>query len=318
MCGIFGGVGRWSPDKLKILALLNEKRGADSWGLLNQDYIYKDTGPIGSALRVKKFEKIYHDKSPYLLGHTRLKTFGAITIENAHPFKKGSVIGAHNGQVYSTYEASEALDVEYADWNVDSELIFQALSTDPKKINDLEGYGAIWWIDYNEPTKLNLWRDGGPLSYARGDKAFYFSSDENHLKVLGYPVTEFKENIVYSLDINNLQIRKKDKMEFKTRTYTYQSKSKWDKKRGAWTNHQGKVWDFETQTYVDPDDDKFNPPLLPKPSKNVEIKTDEKPDTQCSLIHDLEPAEISDWYEEWPPSRFPRVQRGLSKILKGV
>jgi hypothetical protein len=48
MCGLFGSIGNYNEDKLKLLCLLNETRGTHSTGIFykyfdnEQGYLYKD------------------------------------------------------------------------------------------------------------------------------------------------------------------------------------------------------------------------------------------------------------------------------------
>lgn len=189
MCGIFGL--DFKKDSIKegrrnvlgcILASNNDNRGGHSWGLLNMPL--NETWNVNYGIGRIRHHASQVIKSPRLFGHTRFATVGAIKIENCHPFEIGDIVGAHNGGI-SNYKS---LCGQYGrDFQVDSMHIFAHLNED-LPLTELEGYGAIEWVNKKEPEQINLCRfSGGSLSiagigkYGSFIRGVVWSSDVNHL-----------------------------------------------------------------------------------------------------------------------------------------
>jgi len=115
MCGIFGAIGSYSTDKLKILALLNERRGQHSCGFFDGRFLVKEPKPISKMLKHPKLSTV---RPQFVFGHARFATTGTISQRNAHPFQYGRITGAHNGVVYNFG------DLKQSGMEVDSESIF--------------------------------------------------------------------------------------------------------------------------------------------------------------------------------------------------
>lgn len=193
MCGIFGynfKEGTISEGRRAILgnnlARLNDKRGGHSWGVCSIDGQSTD---INKGLGDMADHAWHLADAKFVMAHTRYATIGAKTVENAHPFEIGNIIGAHNGGVTNHNE----LDKKYKrTTTVDSQHLFYHLN-DELPFGDIEGYGAIEWLRKDE-LAANVQRvflsrlKGGMLAiFGIGDPSadksdgIVWSSDEKHL-----------------------------------------------------------------------------------------------------------------------------------------
>lgn len=182
MCGLYGWILNDAPkQKIERLAMslpiLNTERGRDSWGvyLPDADKIVKAVGVItNNGIDVIA-------RRATVLGHTRQASQGAITKQNAHPFRFGNVIGAHNGVLWNHDELNEK---HARAFEVDSMHIFAHLA-DRKDMSDIQGSGAIWWY---QDERVHFTRFGGHLSVAGIEQngkglGVVFSSEQRHLDV---------------------------------------------------------------------------------------------------------------------------------------
>lgn len=193
MCGIFGysfKEGAITAGRRAILgnnlARLNDRRGGHSWGVCSIEdgdtNITRGLGDMGDHAYTLA-------DAPFILAHTRYATIGAKTVENAHPFEIGNIIGAHNGGVVNHFE----LDKKYKrDCKVDSMHFFHHLDAD-LPFGDIEGYGSIEWLRRDELNNglarifLSRMKGGMLAIFGIGDPAapksdgIVWSSDEKHL-----------------------------------------------------------------------------------------------------------------------------------------
>lgn len=228
MCGIFGWSFKESffnknYDKIRfmgyLLCRLNDKRGGHSWGWYDLENINRDLGDI-----TEDFLKL--EIKSTILAHTRYASTGAKTIENAHPFEIGDIIGAHNGMVYNHLEMNQKYPAR--DCSVDSQHIFWHIS-EQLNLSELEGYGAIWFTKKDD-NRIYLGKfNSGVLAIAKVmDKkenqiGTVFSSDKDHLshalQISGFNFIEYQvnnKNLYYIK--NNILYITKEQLDISKRT----------------------------------------------------------------------------------------------------
>ena len=239
MCGLYG----YSTNKekslseeqkdtreriIKSLAIAMEERGTDSSGMafIKNDKFSMAKAAIYSTkfLEKKAVKKMLADKPELILGHTRMATSGIVNKENAHPFIKGSIIGAHNGIVSNQLEINGKVDV-------DSEVIFLLLDKSKndfkKTFKRLSGSFAITWIDTIDPNTVYFVTHENPLAlvYVSELKTIFWASTGISLKTCLMATVGLnkrniwspKENTVYKIS-PNLRISK-HKIKFKKSIY---------------------------------------------------------------------------------------------------
>jgi predicted glutamine amidotransferase len=189
MCGIFGSITRANNNlteqqKINVanivggLAIHMQTRGDESTGIATLDGvnydIFKTTQKASEFVDSKNFIEMMSKFPLVVLGHTRLGTVGEITPQNAHPFRKGNIIGCHNGSVYNWREIN-------AQANVDSEVIFEVINDFgyKKGLTKLRGSFAIVWTDLRNPHAVNLVTHKNPLilAYVKELETYFWASE---------------------------------------------------------------------------------------------------------------------------------------------
>lgn len=137
-----------------------DDRGGDSWGYYQNDQIIKG---LGTAARGVDIDEL--SKGQSLILHTRKATVGEKTIENAHPWRIGNLVGLHNGGVSNHHAMSAKYKRNHL--QVDSQHIFAHISED-LPLSELSAYGTIVYTDtsYGLDTIWTQRFNGGVLSAA--------------------------------------------------------------------------------------------------------------------------------------------------------
>lgn len=143
MCGLAGWFGLRLSDvsrQEELLRLLMRKaqiRGTDSFGLAfgreGRTRVHRGLGPVSIWLTKDRKRVRRVASSSIVVGHTRAASRGDVTIGNAHPFRVGEWVGAHNGCLQNSGELMVA--AKYA----------------PKGETDSEE--ALSWLATNEFSK---------------------------------------------------------------------------------------------------------------------------------------------------------------------
>lgn len=208
MCGIGAVIGNISEDKLRLLAILNESRGAHSTGIFaerkdtKQGIIYKNTVRASEFIKEKQVSKLISDGLGIAVLHTRFATHGNISVDNSHPFHIGNIVLVHNGIVYNHRQLNEKNKTNH---QVDSVVIAEQLNLyGAKGLSALEGYWGLAWYDLRQPHNLFLSRFNNDLAVIKTKNAIYISSDIDHLKAAGISGKRInlEEKTIYRLDMN--------------------------------------------------------------------------------------------------------------------
>ena len=250
MCGIYGIAKSPTPytnKQLKVvkkvlreMAVDSESRGAHSSGIAKvgaNTRIYKSLLPSSKFVDTTE----YHDAvrslktdSYILLGHTRFATEGAIVKSNAHPFKVGDVVGAHNGCVYNISEMQTKLDKQCP---VDSQLIFKSLNDNDNIQEAVQNFDADFALSFvkKNPMKLYLTREENrPLyvAYVPSLKTLFYASEDSFVEdalvkngINDVDVYSLNKNTLYAFDTAKFDDLKtnveKTKFKYDSRVYHY-------------------------------------------------------------------------------------------------
>lgn len=201
MCGICGFVTsemqqlteeesrkRWRAFAGLLAAM--SARGTDSTGVALYDTEHNQIRTLkcrclASPTFIQRdyFDAIGEKQHNLAIGHTRLATTGDVTRRNAHPFRIGSVCGAHNGGIRNWATKADDLDID--DIEVDSEIIFHLLhkhDAPEQAFKEISGSAAISW--YDESTNMfGLARNTNPIhvAYVEEIDTMFWASHEKAL-----------------------------------------------------------------------------------------------------------------------------------------
>jgi len=207
MCGIYGWSFHTAPARedfivfAAVLGTLNDDRGGDSWGWATPEgEIFKGIGGISD-------DRTLRDQTQYtkIIAHTRFRTEGPISIEAAHPYKFGTIVGAHNGCIYNSSDLNKKYKRNFP---VDSMHIFKHISEGRYNLEEFEGYGSIHFFDLTSPNHTFFARmRSGEFSIVHiKNHGLAWSSSRNHLKIalqcagLKGEITEPREGRLYCIE----------------------------------------------------------------------------------------------------------------------
>lgn len=212
-CGIVGFSskdGKYDLLKIKFLLYWNSiERGTDSTGI----YI-PEVGILKDNIRAEYFinDKEQMDllvPSDTLLAHVRAKTLGANTVENAHPFHYGRIIGLHNGTLKNHLKLCKDYDFDTKDYAVDSQVLISAMNRNFeqfegihrfKVLEEYEGAAALLFYDEWEDSIYACHDKERPLYYGYINDDMYISSIKDSLEVIGCEkVISFPINTVHKI-----------------------------------------------------------------------------------------------------------------------
>ena len=238
LIGIFGDLAYKDEDAVKRMMLMNYFRGKDSTGLA----AIRNTGDVKIAKLVShpmdlwempKFkEALNANLSCAFIGHARAATRGSITNFNAHPFRYGHIVGAHNGTLDWNCQKELKDALGGLEFPVDSMYIFAAIEELGVKetVKLLQGAWAISYVNLEEGTMNFLTNGDRPLYYAKtkdGKAVIYASTwttiasgvahdNEYEYRELlkdkdGNRMYKFEKDTHYSWDIGALKSGKSNK-----------------------------------------------------------------------------------------------------------
>lgn len=219
MCGLVGvfGASNWLTTKLfKHLLFVDQIRGIDSTGVfvLKESYkwaIGKDLGVPANLMSTPWWQDTLVNgantsNNLLLMGHNRAKTLGDISVENAHPFRHGNIVLAHNG----TLKSVDSIKIGDEKFETDSEQICYSISQ--KGIEwvweRLQGAAALTFYDFKSRKLYFIRNSERPLFYterALGHGIFWASEDwmltglcrKNDLDLKDGKVWEIKPNWLF-------------------------------------------------------------------------------------------------------------------------
>jgi hypothetical protein len=237
MCGLFGwNLEKRVPKRCKrqlnrlavALMLQNSYRGTDSWGFYSPNIDRRIVG-VGDIVAMSNRASSFLLDSEVLIAHTRKATTGDISTANCHPFRVGSLVGAHNGIVFNHSTLNYRYDRKCT---VDSEHLFYHLA-EGRELKDITGYGAITFHDKSSPYPIQMGVfNGGEFAYAHiKGIGVLWSSDKSHLgkaiALSGWQVDKIEEpyeDLIYSIEHTGVDVE----AEFQVDTPVYESEfSRW-------------------------------------------------------------------------------------------
>ncbi len=177
MCGIisiFSDEKAFNHNMEKLITnmlWIDTIRGDHSTGLLYEGLdgpeMFKRAMPGTDFVQLQRTRAILRDieKTPYLVGHNRAATRGALTTDNAHPFQFDHITGVHNGTLTSYHNLSPV----GASHQVDSQHLYHGIAEEGAAaiIPQLQGAFNLIWHDASDNT-MHLCKNGDrPYTFAK-------------------------------------------------------------------------------------------------------------------------------------------------------
>lgn len=241
MCGIFGIAKQKNAQTeyqakqlertLTKLTALSVVRGGDSTGIAfvssgKNPMIFKSLKKSSNLVKHRDWSRIVEQLTPetsVVLGHTRLKTTGKISLDNAHPFHIGSVIGTHNGIIYNHEDISVNKKEVY---QVDSQAMFALFDSNDNLqecLDEIYGDYALAWTRDNKDILYLLKQDGRPcyFGYWKEARVLLYASQKDILEEaikgteISIKIVELTNDALYIIDTSKFN----SKMNFTKKLY---------------------------------------------------------------------------------------------------
>lgn len=176
-------------NNLRKLLILNSFRGTDSTGLMSWHKHKNEYFTLKDDCHPFYFDGVHLQQdllkewktNPNLISvHCRAATVGKVTVDNAHPFEAGDVIGMHNGTILSHFEGKNNFDT-------DSEALYNNINKlgvkEAIKLLDIGAPAyALVWLNKKENTLNFLRNSARPLHIFHTGWTIYWSSDAKDLR----------------------------------------------------------------------------------------------------------------------------------------
>jgi len=221
MCGLVGVAGNLfnrEIETFKDLLYCSERRGSDATGVASyavrtQEWrIAKQALPSPVWLESRKNDQVISASADVLLGHTRKATYASKHLwEDAHPFKYGSIIGAHNGSIpYHSllklpHRLTGVIDSEELIFNIHKEGIDGIIP----KIN---GAWALSLLDVDNkklgfvrnaqrPLHISFSKDRSKMYWASESGMLQWCLERNDVETYTPMPIPLKEDVFYEIDL---------------------------------------------------------------------------------------------------------------------
>ncbi len=182
MCGLFGWsfqVGRMPQSfahAASVLASEMDGRGGDSWGFYApaSGHLRRGVGAFSRKGRGRRLAS-----HPVVLAHTRKATTGNIVERNAHPFRIGNTVGAHNGIVNGHDELNRHFGRAFS---VDSQHLIAHID-EQRPLDELQAWGAVTYVRLSESSRVYFGRfQNGSLAVAKLRTGVVWASTEDAIR----------------------------------------------------------------------------------------------------------------------------------------